>query len=218
MKNNNHFHFYTRLNQTELLGKKARNLVELLEGIKSVPDSSIYHHTHRFIQQHHYMSPQPPNDFADWITDVLNEDALGEKMASVDVIEFQKIKGLRKKFIEIVSDYLKENKKVRDCPDNQEFHFMACRTFVLPTTYVARSVKQFRQILKRVSIHSLYFHIFEARMRLEKKDNDFSRWLRDLGERSLASKISKLDPYSYTLEALRKEIISIIDKENRKSG
>ena len=218
MKNNNHFHFYTRLNQTELLGKKARNLAELLEGIKRVPDSSIYHHTHRFIQQHHYMSPQPPNDFADWITDVLNEDALGEKMASVDVIEFQKIKGLRKKFIEIVSDYLKENKKVRECPDNQEFHFMACRTFVLPTTYVARSVKQFRQILKKVSIHSLYFHIFEARMRLEKKDNDFSRWLRDLGERSLASKISKLDPYSYTLEALRKEIISIIDKENRKSG
>jgi len=218
MKNNNRFHFYTRLNQTELLGKKARNLVELLEGIKSVPDSSIYHHTHRFIQQHHYMSPQPPNDFADWITDVLNEDALGEKMASVDVIEFQKIKGLRKKFIEILSDYLKEDKKVRDCPDNQEFHFMACRTFVLPTTYVARSVKQFRQILKRVSIHSLCFHIFEARMRLEKKDNDFSRWLRDLGERSLASKISKLDPYSYTLEALRKEIISIIDKENRKSG
>ncbi|MBW1839741.1 MAG: hypothetical protein JRI49_07370 [Deltaproteobacteria bacterium] len=218
MKNNNRFHFYTRLNQTELLGKKARNLVELLEGIKSVPDSSIYHHTHRFIQQHHYMSPQPPNDFADWITDVLNEDALGEKMASVDVIEFQKIKGLRKKFIEILSDYLKEDKKVRDCLDNQEFHFMACRTFVLPTTYVARSVKQFRQILKRVSIHSLCFHIFEARMRLEKKDNDFSRWLRDLGERSLASKISKLDPYSYTLEALRKEIISIIDKENRKSG
>lgn len=218
MKNNNRFHFYTRLNQTELLGKKARNLVELLEGIKNVPDSSIYHHTHRFIQQHHYMSPQPPNDFADWITDVLNEDALGEKMASVDVIEFQKIKDLRKKFIEIVSDYLKENKKVRDCPDNQEFHFMACRTFVLPTTYVARSVKQFRQILKKVSIHSLYFHIFEARMRLEKKDNDFSRWLRDLGERSLASKISKLDPYSYTLEALRREIISIIDKENRKSG
>ena len=218
MKNNNYFHFYTRLNQTELLGKKARNLVELLEGIKIVPDSSIYHHTHRFIQQHHYMSPQPPNDFADWITDVLNEDALGEKMASVDVIEFQKIKDLRKKFIEIVSDYLKENKKVRDCPDNQEFHFMACRTFVLPTTYVARSVKQFRQILKKVSIHSLYFHIFEARMRLEKKDNDFSRWLRDLGERSIASKISKLDPYSYTLEALRKEIISIIDKENRKSG
>ncbi len=104
MKTNDCFHFYTRLNQTELLGKKARNLVELLRGIKGILDSSIYHHTHRFIQQYHYMLPQPPNDFAYWITDVLNENALGKKMASVEVIKFQKIKGLRKKFIEILSD------------------------------------------------------------------------------------------------------------------
>lgn len=218
MKANEHFHFYTRLNQTELLGKKAKNLVELLEGIKSVPDSSIYHHTHRFIQQHHYMSPQPPNDFAYWITDVLKEDALGEKIASVDVIEFKKIVDLKARFIEILSDYLKKHKKIRDCPDNQEFHFMACKTFVLPTSYVAHSVKQFRQVLEKVSVHSLYFHIFEARMRLGKIDNDFSRWLRDLGEKSLASKISKLDPYSYTLEGLRKKIISIIDKETKEIG
>jgi hypothetical protein len=45
MKTNDCFHFYTRLHQTELLGKKARNLVELLRGIKGIPDSSIYHHT-----------------------------------------------------------------------------------------------------------------------------------------------------------------------------
>lgn len=218
MKANEHFHFYTRLNQTELLGKKAKNLVELLEGIKSVPDSSIYHHTHRFIQQHHYMSPQLPNDFAYWITDVLNEDALGEKIVSVDVIEFKKIVDLKARFIEILSDYLKKHKKIRDCPDSQEFHFMACKTFVLPTSYVAHSVKQFRRILEKVSVHSLYFHIFEARMRLGKIDNDFSRWLRDLGEKAIASKISKLDPYSYTLERLRKKIISIIDKETKEIG
>jgi len=211
------FHFYTRLNQTELLARKAKNLVELLEGIKSVPESSIYHHTHRFIQQHHYMSPQPPNDFAYWITDVLNEAALGERMASVDVIGFESIVDLKTRFIEILSEYLQQHKKVRDCPDNQEFHFMSCKSFVLPTSYVAYSVKQLRRVIEKVSIHSLYFHIFEARIRLGKIDNDFSRWLRDLGEKSLASKISKLDPYSYTLEGLRKKIISIIDKETGKS-
>ena len=43
------FHFYTRLNQTELLGRNARNVVELLEGIKAVPDSSIYQHAHRIL-------------------------------------------------------------------------------------------------------------------------------------------------------------------------
>jgi hypothetical protein len=73
MKTNDCFHFYTRLHQTELLGKKARNLVELLRGLKGIPDSSIYHHTHRFIQQHHCMLPQPPNDFAYWIKRLLND-------------------------------------------------------------------------------------------------------------------------------------------------
>jgi hypothetical protein len=218
MKANKSFHFYTRLNQTELLSRKAKNLVDLLEGIKTVPDSSIYHHTHRFLQQHHYISPEPPNDFAYWITNVLNEDALGEQIASVDVIEFKKIVDLRTRFIEIICDYLKKHKKIRNCPENQEFHFMACKTFVLPTPYVAYNVKEFRQILEKVSVHSLYFHIFEARMRLEKKDNDFSRWLRDLGKKSLASEISKLDPYSYTLEGLRNKILSIIDKRTSDRG
>ena len=49
--------------------------------------------THRFIQQCHSLSPQPYNDLAKWITDVLNEDILGEKIANVDVSEFQKKQG-----------------------------------------------------------------------------------------------------------------------------
>ena len=107
---------------------------------------------------------------------------------------------------------IKRRKKIRECPENEEFHFMACKTFILPTAYTARTLKQFKRILSVVSVHSLYFHIFEARLRLEKKDNDFSRWLRDSGEKVLASKISKLDPYSYTLEELRKKIISILKR------
>ena len=113
------FYFYTRLNQTELLGRRAKNVVELLEGIRAVPDSSIYHHTHRILQQYHYMSPVPPNDFAYWITDALNEDALGETMASVDVIEFEKIDDLRKRFVALMNDFLKHKQKIRMCPAHE---------------------------------------------------------------------------------------------------
>ncbi len=217
MAAHNPFHFYTRLNQTELLGRKARNVAELLEGIKAVPDSSIYHHTHRILQQYHYMSPAPPNDFAYWITDALSEDALGETMASVDVIGFEKIGDVRDRFVAIVNDFLKHKKKMRMCPASEEFHFMACKTFILPTPYVAHTVEEFRGLLEKVSVHSLYFHIFEARLRLGRIDNDFSRWFRDLGEASLANALSKLDPYSYSLKSLRTKILSIIDKEKRTS-
>ncbi len=74
------FQFYSRLNLVELLGVKAKNVKELLDGIKEVPGTSIYYHTHRFLQQHHYLSPEPPNDFAFWITNSIGLDALGERM------------------------------------------------------------------------------------------------------------------------------------------
>lgn len=57
------FVFYTRLHLSELTGCKASNLKQLVDIIRTMPESSIYHHTHRFLQQHQYLSPEPPNDF-----------------------------------------------------------------------------------------------------------------------------------------------------------
>jgi hypothetical protein len=205
------FYFYTRFNLIELLGKKARNLTELLDGIKSVPDSSIYYHTHRFLQQHHYLSPEPPNDFAYWITNVLQETALGEKVASIDIIQFSKIDDLRMGLIKILQDHLGKKKRRINCPEDAEFHFMICKTFILPTPYIATNVDEFREILRRISIDSLYFHIFEARLRLKKGENDFSKWLKNLGKEEVAKQISRLDPYTYTLEGLRQKIISLLE-------
>src|SRR5690349_23064965 len=96
------FHFKTKFDQTILLGKKAKSVAELLENIKSVPDSSIYFHTHKFLQQHHYLSPEPPNDFAYWVSTVLSEDALGEGLSSIDVIQFRRIEDLRQNIAEVI--------------------------------------------------------------------------------------------------------------------
>ncbi|MBI2231457.1 MAG: hypothetical protein HYU46_20455, partial [Deltaproteobacteria bacterium] len=82
------FHFFTKLDQTLLLGLRATTIQELLIGIRSVPDASIYFHTHRFLHQHHFLSPEPPNDFAYWVTNVLGDDALAERLWSVDPVRF----------------------------------------------------------------------------------------------------------------------------------
>lgn len=202
------FRFYTRLNLIELLGKQAKNVSELLKGLIQVPGSSIYYHTHRFLQQHHYLSPEPPNDFAFWVTNSLGLDRLGERLASVDTIKFRSIRDLREKFIEILEFYGREkNSRNTDCQEGEEFHFMSCRTFILPTPYEARNLKEFREILQKVSINSIYFHIFEARLRLERGENDFSNWLEEIGQKKLAREISRLDPYTITLEGLRKNLI-----------
>lgn len=206
------FRFNTKLDQTVLLGKKAKNIPELLAGIKTVPDSSIYFHTHKFLQQHHYLSPEPPNDFGYWVTNVLNEAALGENLSSIDIIQFHKISDLRNRFIELIEAYLQSPYRPLDTPPGQEFYFMSSQTFVLQTPYVAHNLAEFKDALRKVSIHSLYYHIFDAHLRIEQQENDFTLWFRKMGETKLADEVLRLDPYTHTLEGFRQKIIKLIDR------
>jgi len=208
----NGFHFNTKSDQTILLGRKARNLSELLSGLQTVPNSSIYYHTHKYLHQHQYLSPEPPNDFAYWITQALNEQTLGEQISSVDIVQFRTIEELRTTFVRLFQTHLAGTERLPSAPLGQEFHFMTSRIFVLKTPYVARSLEEFREMLQRVSINTLYYHVFDAKLKLEKGDNDFSRWFRDLGNLELAEQVSRLDPYTYTLEGLRNKLIHLVEK------
>lgn len=210
------FRFCTRLHLSELTGLRATTLTQLLELLQKVSGSCIYHHTHRFLQQHQYLSPEPPNDFAFWVTDVLSEDELGERLASIDTVQYSTIRSLRDKIAETIDAYLNDNPlaKLKFARTGEEFHFIKSISFILPTNYVAYDLKDFTQILEKITIDSIYFHIFEARLRLEKQTNDFSNWIEtSIGDKKLADKISKLDPYTRTLEDLRKTIIQIVKRE-----
>jgi hypothetical protein len=205
------FQFMTKSDLTLLLGRKARNARELYAGLREVPAMSVYFHTHRFLQEHHYLSPEPPNDFAYWVTDVLNDDILGERLASIDIMQFVSIDEIRQRFLSILEEYLQTAERIIDCPRGQEFHFMSCQTFTFLTPYTASSLGEFRDILEKVSINAIYYHMFDARMRPELGNNDFSIWIRDNGYPQLAEAIHALDPYSHTLDGLRKAIIRLVE-------
>jgi hypothetical protein len=207
------FRFSTRLHLTELTGLTASDLIQLLKFIKEVPGSCIYHHTHKFLQQHQFYSPEPPNDFAYWVTNVLGEDELGEKLASIDIVQYSTIRSLRDKIAGTIEDFLNNSalaklKFARDC---EKFHFLRSVSFVLPTDHIACDLKEFADVLEKIAVDSIYFHFFESRLRLEKGYNDFSFWIENAcGDKDLADKISKLDPYTYTLGGLRTTLVRMI--------
>ena len=209
------FRFYTRLHLSELTGLRASTLSQLAGLIKQVPGSCIYHHTHRFLQQHQYLSPEPPNDFAHWVSEVLGEDELGERLASIDTMQYSTIRGLRDRIAATIEEYLENNPlaKLKFARSGEEFHFIKSVSFVLPTNYIVHDLSSFTEILRKITVDSIYFHIFEARLRLERQSNDFSNWIElSIGDKELADSISHLDPYTRTLEDLRKKIILLIEK------
>jgi hypothetical protein len=209
------FRLCTRLHLSELTGLKASTLTELLEFVRTVSGSCIYHHTHRFLQQHQYLSPEPPNDFAYWVSNVLGEAELGEKLASIDIIQYSSVRGLREKIILVLEEYLQKQPSAakRFVNPGAEFHFIKSISFVFPTNHIATDLKELADILKKITVDSIYYHIFESRLRLEKGKNDLSLWIeKTIGDKVLADRISRLDPYTFTLEDLRKKIVNLIEK------
>jgi hypothetical protein len=212
---NSPFYFRSQALLLQLLGLKARDPKELLEGLKSVPALSIYYHTHKFLQQHHYLSPEPPNDFAYWLTNILNLKDLGEAVASIDIINFRNLEDLRKGFIEIIDSYLSKGKYFSEAPEGAEFHFISCKVFILPTSWIANDTNEFLNAVKQINFRSLYYHVFEARLRLTEEENDFAAWFKNIGEDRIAQELSRMDPYTITLEGLRGKIIRVIEKYAR---
>lgn len=79
----------------------------------------------------------------------------------------------------------------------------------MPTGLVAATPRDFFDKIARVSNVSLFYHFFEARLRLGRRTNDFSTWLGACGEQVRARAIDRLDPYLVSLDQLREQIIEI---------
>jgi hypothetical protein len=207
------FIFKTQLSLVETTGLKAADLAELNSHLKQAPESCVYYHTHHFLRQHQFLTPEPPNDFAYWVTEVLQESLVGEQLAAIDTVRFGSLSSLKEAIVDCIDRHLEKKPLLRKAPEGEEFYFLKSILFNLPTAHQAYDLVQFLECLKKVSADSLYNHVFGARLRPPRGVNDFSYWLStSLGEKKLASKIEKLDPYTHTMEGLRKTILRLLEQ------
>jgi hypothetical protein len=120
------------------------------------------------------------------------------------------VRELREAFVKTVEAYLVEIAgRMRNCLPGDEFHFCESKSFIMPSGLVAYDIPDFFAKLPKVANTSLYFHFFEARLRLERPTNDFSTWFSYRGEEKLARAVDKLNPYLMTMDELREEIIKL---------
>ncbi len=209
------FVFYSRLHLIELTGVRATTLPELLDGLRTASGSCIYHHTLNFLQQHQYLVPEPANDFSLWVSEALGDDALGEKLAGIDVMSYPSIGAIREALIETIESALQARTRLKklSAPEGEEFDFYKSVSFVFPTQYRSTTLEEFSDCLRSVSLSSIYFHMFEARFRLDRPTNDFSNWLIDsLDEKDIAVRIAQLDPCTLSGEGLRSSILKIVGR------
>jgi hypothetical protein len=193
--------------------RHARDVAELLRCVQDASGAAIYFHTHHFLMQHQHLSPEPTNDFAYWVTTALQEDRLGEQLAAIDIIQFRSLGALRQRIAGVLQRFLDASATLRAAPPGEEFHVRESMSFVVPTGYVAHDLRAFASCIEQISFGSLNFHMFDARLRLERGANDFSEWLKHAhGEAQLAEAIARLDPYTHTMEGLRRQIVRLVQR------
>ena len=205
------FYFNTSESLLRIGRQKAATLSEFLQALRECPDDSIFQHTFRTLQEHHFIREGFSNDFAHWSLSACHEPILAEQLASVDVREFTVIAGLRERMVEIVDEFLNGHSAAGGRPAHEPFYFCASDIVVLPTPYVADSLSSFVDALQQVSVHSIHHHFIEARLRLRRMSNDFSQWLEEeAGLADTAQAIERIDIYTDTMEGVRQQIARIV--------
>jgi Family of unknown function (DUF5752) len=210
----NPFHFYTSSNLVELTGEKANTLEELLALLKQCSGSAIFFHVFQSYRERHFAVEKYPSDFAQWISTSLDEESLAERLGSLDVKDFTSIRVLRESILKIIQDHVEKYPQSGSRLGKTPFFLCQSISVVMPTQYIAWNLEDFYQIMGKIGIRSIHYHLIEARLRLGMHTNDFSHWLRDSSERKrLAQQIEDIDIYLYTLEEIRRMILQYVQKE-----
>ncbi|HEY2361384.1 MAG TPA: DUF5752 family protein, partial [Candidatus Angelobacter sp.] len=119
------FYFNTSAHLLRITREKAETLNDLLRALRTCPEDSIFQHTFRTLQEHHFIREGFSNDFAHWALEACNEPGLAERLASVDVRQFTAVADLRQRIVNIVEEYLQRNPKIGDRHAPDTFYFCA---------------------------------------------------------------------------------------------
>ncbi|MEW6186243.1 MAG: DUF5752 family protein [Thermodesulfobacteriota bacterium] len=206
------FEFKLYTNLLRFTGRKAKGLRELREGISLVSEDSLFHHTGQYFLKGAVL--EYTNDFAHWAGESLEERGLAEHLSNIDPYGFSSIQDLRQELLRVIDDYLAVFPEPRQSFPGDEFFFNETLILVVPLGIQARNLAEFLMAVKYVDPASIYYHFYEAKLRLGGGVNDFSSWMETaLGKKDLAEKINSIDVFMHNLEEVRYLIADLVEKE-----
>src|ERR1043166_4947041 len=76
-------------------GRSCSNLRELLDAVRTVPESVLEHHMMHCVLDDHFELYEFPNDLARWCWDGLGDQVLAEELGLIDPFQFPSLAALR---------------------------------------------------------------------------------------------------------------------------
>jgi hypothetical protein len=208
------FQFATASYLTRVENCLVNTIAELNAGLAEAGDSAIFYHTFQTLGRHHFLTEGFSNDLAQWVLAALNQPALAERLAGIDIRDYYSIQEVRSDIRRILGEFCGEHPAEAANRAFEPFYFCEAVEVVLPLPWDARTLAGFRAGLERLSHASFYHHFIASRLRLQLRTNDFSHWFRSaLALERLAASTDRIDVYTNTLDTARQELIELVDGE-----
>src|SRR5262245_53437639 len=99
------FQFSTATYLTRVENYVAENIAGLNAALAEASDSAVFYHTVQTLGRHHFLTEGFSNDFAQWVTAGLNQPALAERLATIDIRDYLSIQELRADLRRILGEF-----------------------------------------------------------------------------------------------------------------
>jgi len=191
-------------------GRVCSNLRELLDAVRSVPDTVLEHHMMRCALEDYFELYEFPNDLARWCRDALGDHVLGEELGLVDPYQHSSIATLRSTLVNAIEDRLWGLERVPWCRSGLELHLVESRLIAYDTGERIPTAAALMEAIERMSPRSLFYHVHEAHRRTGGRSDDFSLWLEQLeGYGLLVTRLRAIDFYFSNLSQLRQDLLAV---------
>jgi hypothetical protein len=201
-------------------GRRATNLKELRDHLVHLRPDSLYYHFWGALLQPRFEEREYNNDFASWVRHGLHDSILAEQLAVVDPDEYEDMEDVRFVLLEYIEQRLDDSEHLQWMPASQIFEFMHSQIVVFDAATRAVAPRELAELIPHMPTSSMFYHFIDARHRTPERLDDFSRWLRGLGDahQPLIAQLADIDPYFGNLIELREQLSTVFRNYFAESG
>jgi hypothetical protein len=199
------FKFRSELWTAQYTGVKVSTLGAFLKALKEVDDDTVYYHLYRNMFEYHLLPTDYWNSFSYWFAEN-GFPVLAEKFSALDLIGCVCLSDIREEMVRILEREGHSFDKI--C---KPFYFIRAVRRRVDLGVRARDLEEFKEGIRRVGIHSLFYHLVTSRLVYCSPMNDFARWLAEIGEERKAEEVNRIDLLSHSLYRIRERILEILE-------
>jgi hypothetical protein len=194
-------------------GVSVATLREFRDIVEDVDPGVLHHHLREVPLRFTFTFWDYPNDFAIWAASALENRALAERLAVLDAFHERDLEVLRERVLDAIEVTLGEEGSTFPVAPGQEFHFSSSVAVELALGVEASNLPELIARLREVPATSLYYHLFEGRLRTPLGWDDISLWLLESGHPAAAERLRDLDIYMASLESCRRVAIELLSRD-----